>query len=103
MINKKRMPRILALCLLALVVTTIVGISIAAWSHPTHKGNPKVLKEDDRLIVNEWGTFTSISVKDDIAIEWQVMNGSSDLQKFSNTIQNEDAGLSHDHEVQLTA
>ncbi|MFY9609583.1 MAG: hypothetical protein WAU45_13320 [Blastocatellia bacterium] len=35
-----------------------------------------------RLIVHEWGTFTSIAGRDGTAVEWRPLNGSSDLPDF---------------------
>jgi hypothetical protein len=42
----------------------------------------KTLKANDRLIVHEWGTFTSIAGKDGVAVDWRPLNGSSDLPGF---------------------
>ena len=103
MITESRVSKILIICLLALLVTAIVGISITAWTHPSHKVNPETLQGNDRLVVHEWGTFTSISGKDGVALEWRPLNGSSELPKFVNTIQNTDAGLRHVPKAQLTA
>src|SRR2546423_8566524 len=36
----------------------------------------------NRLIVHEWGTFTSIASKDGAAVDWRPLNGSSDLPGF---------------------
>src|SRR3989442_1734276 len=42
----------------------------------------KTAKSDNRLIVHEWGTFTSIAGKDGTAVDWRPLNGSSDLPDF---------------------
>lgn len=42
----------------------------------------KTTKSDNRLIVHEWGTFTSIAGKDGAAVDWRPLNGSSDLPGF---------------------
>ncbi len=42
----------------------------------------KTTKADNRLIVHEWGTFTSIAGKDGVAVDWRPLNGSSDLPCF---------------------
>jgi hypothetical protein len=34
------------------------------------------------LVVNEWGTFTSIAGKTGVAIDWRPLNGASDLPNF---------------------
>jgi hypothetical protein len=39
-------------------------------------------KSDNRLIVHEWGTFTSIAGKNGVAVDWRPLNGSSDLPGF---------------------
>jgi hypothetical protein len=50
----------------------------------------------DRLIVHEWGTFTSIAGKDGVALEWRPLNGATDLPKFVHTMQQgADRGLRH--------
>jgi hypothetical protein len=37
---------------------------------------------NDRLIVHEWGTFTSIAGKDGVAVEWRPLDDVSDLPGF---------------------
>lgn len=37
---------------------------------------------DSRLIVHEWGTFTSIAGKDGVAVEWRPLDDVSDLPSF---------------------
>ena len=39
-------------------------------------------RSPDDLVVHEWGTFTSISGKNGVAIDWRPLNGASDLPKF---------------------
>jgi len=87
MMKKNSVSRILAICVLSLVVTAIVGISITAWTRPPHELDPKNLKGSGRLVVHEWGTFTSIAGKDGIALEWRPLNGPTDLPKFVHTMQ----------------
>ena len=50
--------------------------------------------KENRLVVHEWGTFTSIAGKDGLALEWRPLNGSSDLPKFVHTMQ-DGRGLRH--------
>src|SRR5438105_4652012 len=58
----------------------------------------------DRLIVHEWGTFTSIAGKDGVALDWRPLNGATDLPKFVHTMQSADAGLRHaNSKAELTA
>ena len=39
----------------------------------------------DRLIVHEWGTFTSIAGLDGVALDWRPLNGPSELPGFIHT------------------
>ena len=39
-------------------------------------------RDESRLIVHEWGTFTSIAGKNGFAVEWRPLNGTSDLPGF---------------------
>ncbi len=38
--------------------------------------------QPNRLIVHEWGTFTSIAGKDGTAVDWRALGGTSDLPSF---------------------
>src|SRR6185436_2896968 len=51
--------------------------------------------QKDRLVVHEWGTFTSIAGKDGVALEWRPLNGPSDLPKFIHSTANLKTGLRH--------
>src|SRR6267378_2268145 len=42
--------------------------------------------KENRLVVHEWGTFTSIAGKDGFALDWRPLNGPSDLPKFVHTM-----------------
>ena len=86
--------RIIVACLLAFAIATIVGIKISAWNSSSNAGQ-KIPPRENRLVVHEWGTFTSIAGKDGIALEWRPLNGPSDLPKFVHTIQKEGDGLRH--------
>ena len=93
--KKDSVPRILAICVLALVMTAIVGISITAWTRPSRKASPGNSKGSDRFVVHEWGTFTSIAGKDGVALEWRPLNGPPDLPKFVHTMQEGLDGFRH--------
>jgi len=86
--------RIIVACLLAFAIATIVGIKISAWNSSSNAGQ-KIPPRENRLVVHEWGTFTSIAGKDGIALEWRPLNGPTDLPKFVHTIQKEGDGLRH--------
>jgi hypothetical protein len=93
---KKRIrSRIIGAGLLALAVAAVVGIKFMVRTNSTSKAAQKTLPESSRLVVHEWGTFTSIAGKDGIALEWRPLNGPTDLPKFVHTIQKEGEGLRH--------
>src|SRR2546422_989929 len=88
-------PKVIAAGLLIFAITAIVGVKLSARSSPASKTAQKVVPGDNRLVVHEWGTFTSIAGKDGVALEWRPLNGSTDLPKFVYTIQEANKGLRH--------
>src|SRR5205807_2731826 len=70
-------------------------IKLSARSSSARNAAEKARSEDNRLVVHEWGTFTSIAGKDGVALEWRPLNGSTDLPKFVHTIQKDAEGLRH--------
>jgi hypothetical protein len=87
--------RIVAGCLVCVAVATVIGIRLSGRVNPPSKAAQKVLLGDSRLVVHEWGTFTSIAGKDGVALEWRPLNGSTDLPGFVHTIQEGAKGLRH--------
>jgi hypothetical protein len=87
--------RITAVCLIVFAIATIVGIKLSARTGPTSKAAQNDLAGESRLVVHEWGTFTSIAGKDGVALEWRPLNGSTDLPKFVYSIQETKKGLRH--------
>jgi len=71
------------------VLVIVAGITIKLRGTSTAKTS-----EENRLVVHEWGTFTSIAGKDGLALEWRPLNGSADLPKFVHTMQ-DGRGLRH--------
>ncbi len=67
----------------ALTLAVILALSgskpAANQAESPEKARPS---SDSRLIVHEWGTFTSIAGNDGTAVEWRPLNGSSDLPGF---------------------
>lgn len=62
---------------LALIALVIAG--------PAQQGTAKNKisnRAKNKLVVHEWGTFTSIAGHDGEALEWRPLNGSSDLPSF---------------------
>src|SRR3989449_3921212 len=96
-------PKVIAAGLLIFAITAIVGVKLSARSSPASKTAQKVVPGDNRLVVHEWGTFTSIAGKDGVALEWRPLNGPPDLPKFVHTIQEGDAGLRNARKADLTA
>lgn len=71
------------------VLVIITGITIKLRRATTANAS-----KENRLVVHEWGTFTSIAGKDGVALEWRPLNGSTDLPKFVHTMQDRQ-GLRH--------
>ena len=87
--------RVVAGSLIALALLIGIGIKLSGGSSPASKAAQKVPSGDTRLVVHEWGTFTSIAGKDGVALEWRPLNGSSDLPSFVHTVQEAVKGLRH--------
>jgi hypothetical protein len=87
--------RFIAGCLLAFAVAAFVGVRLSAQNNSASKAEKKTLQATDRLVVHEWGTFTSIAGRDGVALDWRPLNGPSDLPKFVHTIQEANEGLRH--------
>src|SRR5829696_2529580 len=93
---KRTTSRLLAGLVLAFAVATLIGVRLSAQ----HNGTPLKTRDtagpvEDRLVVHEWGTFTSIAGKDGVALDWRPLNGPSDLPKFVHTLQGGSRGLRH--------
>lgn len=87
--------RLTAFCLLAFAIVALVGVRLSAQHGRPNEGVRKTAATGNRLIVHEWGTFTSIAGKDGISLEWRPLNGPSDLPKFVHTIEEGSDGLRH--------
>ena len=74
-----RYSRLIAYTLTAILVTLIVTMQVAP--HASVTGSDPASRRN-RLVVHEWGTFTSIAGKSGAAVEWRPLNGSSDLPGF---------------------
>ncbi|MBL4849298.1 MAG: hypothetical protein JKY65_27545, partial [Planctomycetes bacterium] len=59
------------------VLTVLLGASLAGASPPSEPS-----KGADRLVVHEWGTFTSVSGAKGTALEWRPLGGKDDLPSF---------------------
>lgn len=87
--------RIVAGCLVAFAIVALVGVRLSAQNNPKGKAVSQTQPPKNRLVVHEWGTFTSIAGKEGVALEWRPLNGPSDLPKFVHTIQEANEGLRH--------
>ncbi len=74
-----RYSRLTAYTLTAILITLMLTMQVAPLASVT--GSDWTLRRN-RLIVHEWGTFTSIAGKSGAAVEWRPLNGSSDLPGF---------------------
>ena len=78
---------------LALVFCAVLVI-VAGTTIKLRRTSTANASKENRLVVHEWGTFTSIAGKDGVALEWRPLNGSADLPKFVHTMQ-DGRGLRH--------
>jgi hypothetical protein len=78
---------------LALVFCAVLVI-VAGITIKLRRTSTANTAKENRLVVHEWGTFTSIAGKDGVALEWRPLNGSADLPKFVHTMQ-DGRGLRH--------
>src|ERR1700745_2722482 len=72
------------------VLVIVTGITIKLRRTSTANAS-----KENRLVVHEWGTFTSIAGKDGVSLEWRPLNGASDLPKFVHSTQGPGDGLRH--------
>lgn len=88
-------PRIVAGCLTLFALAALVGVRLLAQNGPAKQASTKNVTSADKLVVHEWGTFTSIAGSDGVALEWRPLNGPSDLPRFVHSIDEGDGGLRH--------
>jgi hypothetical protein len=77
--NRSRLATYASVLVLLVSIVVIIGAKpvqrTTAKNHITKRAN-------NRLVVHEWGTFTSIAGKNGVALEWKPLNGTSDLPSF---------------------
>lgn len=95
MMKRRITSRLIAGCLLAFAIAAIVGVGLSARQNLVGKTMPEAARSSDRLVVHEWGTFTSIAGRDGVALDWRPLNGSTDLPKFVHTISEGGGGTRH--------
>jgi|ERR1041384_1074056 hypothetical protein len=69
------------LVLLTALIALVVVIQAKQVQRAAVK-NQTTNRANNRLVVHEWGTFTSIAGKDGVSLEWKPLNGASDLPGF---------------------
>lgn len=89
--SRRITSRLIAGCLLAFAIAAFVGVKLSAQHHQATTVQKKTVPAENRLVVHEWGTFTSIAGPNGVALDWRPLNGPSDLPKFVHTIQDSDA------------
>ena len=83
--------------LVKLIIVSLVVITGAfAVAIKVRHSSINSAAQKDRLVVHEWGTFTSIAGKDGVALEWRPLNGATDLPKFVYPIKGAENGKGAD-------
>src|SRR3954469_493288 len=85
------------------IVSLVIFIGVFAVVLESRR-SPSLAVPQDRLVVHEWGTLTSIAGKDGVSLEWRPLNGPSDLPKFVHSTPGLKDGLRHaNSKLELTA
>lgn len=80
--NRSRLATYASVLVVLVAITAIaVAVEARAIQRTTAK-NHIAKRANNRLVVHEWGTFTSIAGKNGVSIEWRPLNGASDLPSF---------------------
>lgn len=77
--NRKRLATYATVFVLLVAIAVVV--EARAIQRATAK-NQVAKRASNRLVVHEWGTFTSIAGKNGESLEWRPLNGVSDLPSF---------------------
>jgi hypothetical protein len=93
--KKRTASRVISISLVVLAGAAFIGMKGLGWNNPASKAAAGIVPTKNRLVVHEWGTFTSISGVDGVALEWRPLNGPTDLPGFVHTIQGGGKGLRH--------
>ena len=67
---------------LSTIVVLLTGLGAETVTKRARTDGVFASRDDNRLVVHEWGTFTSIAGKTGVAVDWRPLNGSSDLPSF---------------------
>ena len=77
--NRKRLATYASVLVLLVAITVVVE---ARAIQRTSAKNQIAKRAGNRLVVHEWGTFTSLAGKNGASLEWRPLNGASDLPSF---------------------
>jgi hypothetical protein len=80
--NRSRVTIYASVLVLLIAIIAIVAKLEARPSQRATAKNQIAKRANNRLVVHEWGTFTSIAGKNGVSLEWRPLNGSSDLPSF---------------------
>ena len=75
---------------------TLIALAVASLA--TLGAAPQ---ESPKLVVHEWGTFTSVAGSDGASLDWRPLAGPSDLPSFVYDISGSPKGLRHGRSVEL--
>ena len=81
----------------SLIALTLIALLSSQTVSQNQDETKAALYPTNRLIVHEWGTFTSIADRDGAGVEWRALGGTSDLPSFVYAASTElpDRGLRH--------
>ena len=65
-----------------LVASTLIALVASQTASQSQEDAKAAPVDPNRLIVHEWGTFTSIAGRDGAGVEWRALGGKSDLPSF---------------------
>lgn len=80
--NRKRLTAYASVLVLLIAVAAIAVVVEAGALQRASAKNQIAKRAGSRLVVHEWGTFTSIAGKNGESLEWRPLNGASDLPSF---------------------
>lgn len=80
--NRSRLATYASILVLLVAITAIAVVVKARPVQRATAKNQTAKRASNRLVVHEWGTFTSIAGKNGVSLEWRPLNGASDLPGF---------------------
>jgi hypothetical protein len=80
--NRSLLATYASVLVLLVSMITLVAVREAMPAQRTTENSQIAKRANNRLVVHEWGTFTSIAGKNGVSLEWRPLNGASDLPSF---------------------